>query len=102
MWIGGNTPGVAPRVRRFAYGSAAALVVAGGLCAGFVPGVTGEVLTIVLISAGLAGALLLVFLEIGYGEERDLQRDEERRRKRVLRMVSSRRRSRGGAPRRPE
>jgi hypothetical protein len=89
-------------VRRVAYGSAAALVVAGGLCAGFVPGVGGEVLTITLISAGLAGALLLVFLEIGFGEERELARDEDRRRKRVLRTISARRRSRGQARRRPE
>jgi hypothetical protein len=89
-------------VRRVAYGSAGALVIAGGICAGVVPGVTGEVLTVVLISSGLAGALLLVFLEIGFGEERDLQRDEERRRKRVLRMVSERRRLRGRARRRPE
>ena len=48
------------------------------------------------------GALLLVFLEIGFGEERDLQRDEERRRKRVLRSVSSRRRSRGRSRHRPQ
>jgi hypothetical protein len=88
-------------VRRVAYGFAAALVIAGGICAGVVPGVTGEVLTIVLISTGLAGALLLVFLEIGFGEERELERDEERRRKRVLRTLSSRR-SRGRPPRRPE
>ncbi|TMM17529.1 MAG: hypothetical protein E6F96_08430 [Actinobacteria bacterium] len=71
-----------PRVRIVAYGSAAALVVAGGACAAFVGGVTGEVLTVVLLSAGLAGALLLVFLEVGLGEERDLARDEERRRRR--------------------
>jgi hypothetical protein len=77
-------------------------VVAGGVCAGLVPGVTGEVLTITLISAGLAGALLLVFLEIGFGEERELEREEDRRRKRVLRRVSARRRSRGRTPRRPQ
>jgi hypothetical protein len=92
---------VAPRTRRVAYGFAAALVVAGGICAGLVPGVTGEVLTITLISAGLGGALLLVFLEIGFGEERDLRRDEDRRRKRLLRTVSARRRSRERPPRRP-
>ena len=48
-----------------------------------VGGVVGEVLTIVLISAGLAGALLLVFLEVGLSEERELARDEERRRRRT-------------------
>jgi hypothetical protein len=66
-----------------AFGSAAALVVAGAACAVLVGGVAGEVLTIVLISAGLGGALLLVFLEVGLGEERDLARDEERKRRRA-------------------
>jgi hypothetical protein len=75
-------------------------VIAGAICAAVVPGVAGEVLTITLISAGLAGALLLVFFEIGLGEERDLARDEDRRRKRVLRRLSSRRSSR--ARRRPQ
>jgi hypothetical protein len=93
---------VAPRTRRVAYGFAGALVVAGAICAGVVPGVAGEVLTITLISAGLGGALLLVFLEIGFGEERDLQRDEDRRRKRLLRTMSVRRRTRGRPPRRPQ
>ena len=75
-----------------AFGSAAALVVAGGACAALVSGVTGEILTIVLISLGLAGGLLLVFLEIGLGEERDLARDQERERKRDTRIVEARRR----------
>lgn len=63
-----------------AFGSAAALVIAGAACAVLVAGVAGEVLTIVLISGGLAGALLLLFLEVGLSEERDIARDEERRR----------------------
>ena len=79
-----------PRLRIAAFGSAAALVVAGGACAALVGGVTGEVLTIVLISAGLAGALLLVFLEIGLGEERDLAREDEDRRKRERRALDGR------------
>jgi hypothetical protein len=79
-------------VRIVAFGSAAALVVAGSACAAFVGGVTGEVLTVVLLSAGLAGAVLLVFLEVGLGEERDLARDEERRRRRREGMVQADRR----------
>lgn len=75
------------------------MVAAGGVCAAFVGGVLGEVLTIVLISGGLAGALLLVFLEIGLSEERQLARDEARRRKRQARMLDAGRRSR--LPRRP-
>jgi len=55
------------------------LVAAGCACAALVSGVAGEVLTIVLISMGLGGALLLVFMEIGLGEDRDLARDEELR-----------------------
>ena len=71
---------MSPRLRLLAFGSAAALVIAGAACAALVAGVAGEVLTIVLISGGLAGALLLLFLEVGLSEERDLARDEERRR----------------------
>jgi hypothetical protein len=85
-----------------AFGSAAALVVAGVACAVVVGGVVGEILTIVLISAGLGGALLLVFLEIGLSEERELAREEERRRKRALRPLASGRRLRlRNWPRRP-
>ena len=77
-------------------------MVTGSLCAAFVGGVTGEVLTIVLIAAGLGGALLLIFLEIGFDEERELARDEERRRtpkRPVLEGKASSQRSRW--PRRP-
>ena len=70
------------RGRVLSFGFAAALVLAGGACAALVGGVTGEVLTIVLISAGLCGGLLLIFLEIGLDEERELARDDERRRTR--------------------
>jgi len=80
-----------PRARVIAFGSAAVLVVAGAGCAVVVGGVAGEVLTIVLISAGLWGALLLVFLEVGLGEERDLARDEERTRRRARRLDARRR-----------
>jgi hypothetical protein len=84
------------------FGSAAALVVAGVACAVFVGGVVGEILTIVLISAGLGGALLLVFLEIGLGEERELARDEERRRRRSQSPLARGRRLRlRNWPRRP-
>jgi len=87
---------VSARARILLFGLAGALVLAGGLCAASVGGVTGEVLTIVLISAGLAGALLLVFLEIGLEEERDLVREQQRRRAREQRI-----RGRGRLPRLP-
>jgi hypothetical protein len=93
---------VAPRSRILAFGSAALLVLAGALCAALVDGLTGELLTIGLMSIGLAGALLLVFLEIGLGEEREIARDEARRRKRQLRALDARRRGRlRRSPRRP-
>jgi hypothetical protein len=92
---------VTPRSRIVAFGSAAALVVAGGACAVLVGGVAGEVLTIVLMSAGLAGGLLLVFLEVGLSEERQLARDEERRRKRETDLDARRRPRLRHRPRRP-
>ena len=71
---------VAPRARVLAFGSAAALVVAGSICAALVGGQTGDVLAIGLITLGLGAALLLMFLEVGLSEEQDLARDERRRR----------------------
>jgi hypothetical protein len=90
---------VAPRARLVAVGSAGLLVVAGALCAAFVGGLTGQVLAIGLITVGLGGALLLVFLEVGLSEERELAKDEERRRKRALQSSHAKRPRRW--PRRP-
>jgi len=93
---------VASRSRILAFGSALALAVAGGMCALLVGGLTGEILTVVLVSAGLGGAVLLVFLEIGLSEDLDQARAEERK---VARVNGARqgprrlRRHRG--PRRP-
>jgi NADH:ubiquinone oxidoreductase subunit 6 (subunit J) len=74
---------VAPRRRVLAFGSAAALVVAGAICAALVGGLTGEVLAIALITLGLGAVVLLIFLEVGLSEERDLAREEKRRRRRA-------------------
>jgi hypothetical protein len=74
---------VAPRARVLAFGSAAALVVAGSICAALVGGQTGEVLAIGLITLGLGAALLLVFLEVGLSEERELAREEKRQQERA-------------------
>ena len=94
---------MAPRWRIAAFGSAGTLVLAGVACAVLVPGLTGELLTFVLIAAGLAGALLLVFLEVGLGEERELAREARRRRRRTLRALGERRRGRlARRPRRPD
>jgi hypothetical protein len=58
------------------------LVVAGGLCAALIEGVVGQALAIALITAGLGGALLLVFYEVGLSEDRERAREEERRHRR--------------------
>jgi len=94
---------VTPRSRLVAFSSAGVLVLAGALCAALVGGLTGELLGLVLISVGLGGALLLVFLEIGLGEERDLEREQGRRREREQRRVLDRRRHWAPRwPRRPD
>ena len=72
---------VAPRTRVLAFGSAAALVVAGSICAIVVDGVIGELLAIALITLGLGAVVLLAFLEVGLSEERDLAREQRRRRR---------------------
>jgi uncharacterized membrane protein len=74
---------VAPHPRILAFGSAAALVVAGAICAVLIGGLTGEVLAIALITLGLGAAVLLMFLEVGLSEERELAREEKRRRQRT-------------------
>ena len=93
---------MAPRTRVLAFGSAAVLVVAGALCAVFLGGFTGELLTLVLVSIGGVGAVLLVFLEVGLSEDRERARDEEHRRRRAERRVESQRPRRlRRRPRRP-
>jgi hypothetical protein len=67
---------MARRTRALAFGSAAALVVAGALCAVLIDGVVGEVLALTLTTVGLGGALLLLFLEVGLSEDRDRAPDE--------------------------
>ena len=100
---------MSPRTRIVAFGSAALLVLAGCVCAAVVGGVTGEVLTIVLVSGGLVVGLLLIFLEVGLDEERDIAREQAGRRERTdsgtgeRRSLSIRRRaSIRRPPRRPD
>jgi hypothetical protein len=66
---------VARRTRILAFGSAAALVVVGAMCAILVGGLNGEVLAIALVSLGLDGTVLLVFLEVGLSEDRERARE---------------------------
>jgi hypothetical protein len=83
---------VTPHTRILAFSGAGALVLAGAVCAALVSGITGEVLTIVLMSTGFGGALLLVFLEIGLGEERELDREQKLREERERRRLTAWRR----------
>jgi hypothetical protein len=82
-----------------AFGSAAALVVAGSICAALVGGLAGEVLAIALITLGLGAVVLLMFVEVGLSEERDLARQQQRRRQRS--SSGERRLRRRRWPRRP-
>jgi hypothetical protein len=95
---------VRPSVRKGAFGATGLLVLAGAACAALVEGVLGEVLTVALMSAGFGGAALLLFLEVGLGEDRDRAREELERHKRDELRLKARRRFRGrlrGRPRRP-
>ena len=89
---------MAPRLRVLTFGSAAALVVAGSICAVVFGGLTGEVLAIALITLGLGAVVLLTFLEVGLSEERELAREEKRRQRATDRKRRLRPRRR---PRRP-
>jgi hypothetical protein len=73
---------MAPRARVLSFGSAAALVVAGAICAALIGGSTGDAVAIGLITLGLGAGLLLIFLEVGLSEERDLAKEEAQRRQR--------------------
>ena len=70
------------RGRLLGFGLAALLVLAGVLTAVLVKGVAGDALTIVLLSLGLGGAVLLGFYEIGLSEDRARALEDETRRRR--------------------
>jgi hypothetical protein len=91
-----------PRARAFAFGSAAGLVVAGGICALVTGGLVGELVALTLITLGLGAVVLLVFLEVGLSEDRELAKEEEQRRKQAARRDGPQRRPpRPRWPRRP-
>jgi uncharacterized membrane protein YdfJ with MMPL/SSD domain len=92
---------VAPRTRILSYGLAAALALAGALCAVFVEGVTGIVLAVALASLGLGGAVLLIFLEVGLSEDHARARDDQRGPARKVRHVANRPWPSRRTPRRP-
>jgi hypothetical protein len=88
------------RQRRIeAFGGAGAIAVAGVLCGVLVPGETGELLVIALLSIGLGGIVLLVFLEVGLSEDRERARDEAQRRREAARREQPEARERQAAGR---
>jgi hypothetical protein len=72
---------VARRRRILAYGGAVVLTVA-GFGSAALGGLAAQVVAIVLVSAGLGGALLFAFYEVGVSEDRDREEEQERRRRR--------------------
>lgn len=92
---------VSSRARILAFGAAGLLVVGGCMSAGFVNGLTGQLLTIVLISLGLGGAVLLLFLEVGLSEDRERAHEEQRRGQRPRPRIDTPGRRRSTQFRRP-
>ena len=68
------------RTRIKAYGAAAVVTAAGFGCAA-IGGLGGQIAAIALVSAGLGGALLFAFYDVGVSEDRDRAEEEKRRRR---------------------
>jgi hypothetical protein len=67
------------RTRILAYGAAFVVTAAGFGCAA-IGGLGAQIAAIALVSAGLGGALLFAFYEVGLSEDRDRAEEEEKRR----------------------
>ena len=65
------------RARALWYGSAALMLVAGGLLAELISGTLGQVLGFVVLGFGLVLITSLVFLEVGLSEDRERERERE-------------------------
>lgn len=78
--VAGTLALVSTRARVLTFGGATLLFAAGVMCLAWVGGATGAVLASVLMALGFGAALLLVFYEVGLGEDRERAREEERRR----------------------
>jgi membrane associated rhomboid family serine protease len=68
------------RTRILAYGAAFVLTAVGFGCAA-IGGLGGQIAAIALVSAGMGGALLFAFYEVGRSEDRDRAEEEKRRRR---------------------
>jgi hypothetical protein len=70
---------VTRRARIAWFGSAAALIIAGIVCAVVIGGTTGQVVAMAAIGLGLVLALSLVFFEVGLSEEHARAREDRQR-----------------------
>jgi hypothetical protein len=68
------------RTRIFVYGGAVVVTIA-GFGSAALGGIVAQVVAIALVSAGLGGALLFAFYEVGLSEDRDRAEEERRRRR---------------------
>lgn len=73
------------RVRIAAFGSAAGLIVAGILCAALIGAGAGQITGIAAIGAGAVLATALLFLEVGFSEDRERERERRAALKRAAR-----------------
>jgi hypothetical protein len=64
------------------------MAIAGVLCGLLVSGETGQLLAIALLSIGLGGIVLLVFLEVGLSEDRERAAEDARRERQAQRNVA--------------
>jgi hypothetical protein len=69
---------VSRRSRIIGFGSAALLAVAGVVCAVILHGL-GEILAVLLIGLGFVLATSLLFLEVGFSEDRERAREDAAR-----------------------
>ncbi|HET7049244.1 MAG TPA: hypothetical protein VFI54_13355 [Solirubrobacteraceae bacterium] len=77
------------RSRIVAFGSAVAVAVIGGICAAVFPGLTGQLLALVLISVGLGAVVLLVFYEVGLSEDKARAAEQEHQEERATRSTEA-------------
>jgi hypothetical protein len=77
------------RSRIVAFGSAGAVAVIGGICAAVFPGLTGQLLALVLISVGLGAIVLLVFYEVGLSEDKARAAEQERQEEQATRNTEA-------------
>ena len=80
------------RNRVLSFGGSALVIVLGGVIALVVNGITGEAISLSLISLGSIAIVSLVFLEVGLSEDRERERERSDARERERRPPPRRRR----------